>query len=184
MMSKRSSSPNCSKGSDSFLYTLKDMRLIVAVGLQSGEPTPSPRPSPGYPGGTGGRGPAPTPGWPGSWQKSSSLTPNNHSRHQQLDRVAVGPPRGEWWRADHLRRPTQRPPVAHWRSVSPPLARQPHRRLPLLPLLPPTTMRTQLRSSRSISRTLAGYLLDMQITFPREKVRIEPGMVHSPTRDR
>ena len=40
MMSKRSSSPNCSKGSDSFLYTLKDMRLIVAVGLQSGEPTP------------------------------------------------------------------------------------------------------------------------------------------------
>jgi hypothetical protein len=26
------------------------------------------------------------PGWPGGWQKSSPLTPNNHSRHQQLNR--------------------------------------------------------------------------------------------------
>ena len=31
-------------------------------------------------------------------------------------------------------------------------------------------------SSTLISRTLAGYLFDMQITFPREKVRIKPGM--------
>jgi hypothetical protein len=31
-------------------------------------------------------------------------------------------------------------------------------------------------SSTLISRTLAGHLFDMQITFPREKVRIKPGM--------
>jgi hypothetical protein len=38
-------------------------------------------------GGNGGR--LQTPGWPGGWQKSSPLTPNNHSRHQQLNRLRL-----------------------------------------------------------------------------------------------
>jgi hypothetical protein len=49
----------------------------------------------GGPGGNDG-GRLQHPGWPGGWQKSSPLTPNTRSRHQQLNRyrprAAVGPP--------------------------------------------------------------------------------------------
>ena len=51
-----------------------------------GSRPPGRRPLQGIQAARGGRGPAPTRGWPGGWQKSSPLTPNNHSRHQQLNR--------------------------------------------------------------------------------------------------
>ena len=47
-------------------------------------------------GGTGGRGRLQHQGWPGGWQKSSPLTPNNHSRHQQLDPRSSRPRHPAW----------------------------------------------------------------------------------------